>query len=103
MKAPLLPDDRVLTRNPSNHKTSRNAPMHFKTCPRCQGFIVREEYCDMKDSCHPLWIIGVRCANCGFVSDPLIHHHHTIEQAEKPAPQPRRRRGYRRIDPIRSR
>ena len=70
-------------------------------CPRCGGLTVREDFCDVKDSCNPLWIAGIRCANCGFIGDPLIHRHHRMEPVHDEFPQPRRRRGYRRLDPIR--
>ena len=85
----------------TTHREPVEIPRHSQSCPRCQGFIIRENFCDTKDSCSPLWIVGVRCTNCGFIGDALVLHHRMMEPSHESFPQPRRRRGFHRLDPIR--
>ena len=90
------------TKDPGQQKPVERGTQS-KGCPRCGGLTVREDFFDVKDSCNPLWIVGIRCANCGFIGDPLIKRHHQMDPIHEEFPQPRRRRGYRRLDPIRKR
>lgn len=45
------------------------SPAECDACPRCQGFLVRE---DLKDCEGSEYRLGARCMNCGNVIDPVI-------------------------------
>ncbi len=83
------------------HREPVEIDSHSHACPRCRGFVIREDFCDTKDSCSPLWIVGVRCTNCGFIGDELVQFHRTMAPTDTSFPQPRRRRGSQRMNPIR--
>lgn len=50
-------------------------------CTRCNGCMVVDDFIDMQESFHPMWLRGWRCLACGNVVDPLILRHRMIQEA----------------------
>ncbi len=44
-------------------------------CQRCNGFMIRESFLDLRDDSGRLMFEGWRCINCGEVVDPVVLTH----------------------------
>ncbi len=40
-------------------------------CMRCDGFLVLDEFVDLREANGPMEFQGVRCLNCGYVGDAI--------------------------------
>ncbi len=56
-------------------------------CARCQGLLVRVDFMDMLQGGF-LWGNGMRCINCGWIVDRVIH----TNQHDRPVEKLRKRR-----------
>ena len=44
-------------------------------CQRCQGYMIRDAFMDLRDDTGRVWFEGWRCINCGEVVDPVVLTH----------------------------
>ncbi len=44
-------------------------------CPRCAGFMIRDDFLDLLDEAGQCRFVAWRCLICGEVLDPLIAKH----------------------------
>jgi hypothetical protein len=52
-------------------------------CARCCGLMVVDDLLDMKESCVPMWMRGLRCVTCGNIEDPLIQYHRMVQRTRR--------------------
>jgi hypothetical protein len=45
-------------------------------CQRCQGYLITEHFIDMLSASGEMDFKGLRCLNCGDITDPIIVRHH---------------------------
>lgn len=51
-------------------------------CPRCQGWMVHDQFSDLRDDTGRLHWEGWRCLNCGAIMDPLVLLHQAMPPAK---------------------
>jgi len=61
-------------------------------CPRCDGVMALERFCDLYDETGQLCFMGWRCLSCGEVIDPVIVRNRQQRRTEEPLPRTRARR-----------
>lgn len=53
------------------------------TCTRCSGLMVVDHLLDMQESYLPMWMQAHRCLACGYIVDPMIHHHRMLRRTQR--------------------
>lgn len=51
-------------------------------CIRCDGFLVTDEFVDLREVNGPMEFQGMRCINCGYIGDAVI----LANRLPRPAP-----------------
>ncbi len=57
-------------------------PSSLAGCPRCEGFMAAQDLRDFEFD--GVWHQAIRCVNCGFITDPVIHFHQQKMRRFKP-------------------
>jgi hypothetical protein len=57
-------------------------PSSLAGCPRCEGFMASQHLRDFEFD--GIWHQAIRCVNCGFITDPVIHFHQQQIKSFKP-------------------
>jgi len=66
-------------------------------CRRCNGFMMRDSFLDLRDDTGRLNFEGWRCLNCGEVIDPVVLTHRTDVPARPYQGKTRDRRMWERL------
>ncbi len=73
--------------NQSITTDSQSVSSHSDNCTRCHGLLVHVDFMDMLQGGF-LWGNGMRCINCGWIVDRVIH----TNQQDRPIEKLRKRR-----------
>ena len=73
--------------NQSITTDSESTTSQTDQCARCQGLLVHVDFMDMHQGGF-LWGNGMRCVNCGWIVDRVIH----TNQQDPPIVKPGKRR-----------
>lgn len=52
------------------------------TCSRCRGFMVEDQFLDLKGAFGEMWTTSWRCVNCGRIHDSVIEQHRLAPQEQ---------------------
>ena len=47
-------------------------------CQRCQGYMISDQFMDLRNVSGEIDFNGWRCLNCGDITDPVIVRHHQL-------------------------
>ena len=67
----------------------------MKTCARCGGFLIIENWLNCAGDLKQRGMPGTRCVNCGSIDDPVIiqnrrlSYHTSIENGARPPGRPK--------------
>ena len=61
------------------------------TCLCCLGFMIEDQFLDLKSPYGQMWAASLRCGNCGHVHDSAIKQFHLARQEKgvaRPSSEP---------------
>jgi hypothetical protein len=61
------------------------------TCLCCLGFMIEDQFLDLKSPYGQMWVASLRCGNCGHVHDSAIKQFHLARQEKgvaRPSSEP---------------
>lgn len=61
------------------------------TCLCCLGFMIEDQFLDLKSPYRQMWAASLRCGNCGHVHDSAIKQFHLARQEKgvaRPSSEP---------------
>lgn len=53
-------------------------------CQRCNGLMIRDMFCDLRDDTGTVAFQGLRCVNCGEVVDAVVLDHRRLDHPVAP-------------------
>ncbi len=67
------------------------------SCQRCNGCMIRDSFCDLRDDTGTVAFQGWRCVNCGEVVDSVVLAHRLHHPEAPYRGKTRDRRGWERL------